>query len=341
VIDWRARAWARAVCRCAAVASGLLSCPWAGAEPQRTLPLAVVADVALPGDTSRFDYASFDAAKHRLFLAHLGANEILVVDTLARAVVGRIKDVSRVHGVLAVAQLDRVYASATGTNEVVAIDAVTLRIVARIPGGRYPDGMAYAPQARKLYVSDQTGATETVIDAGSNHRVATIELGGEAGNSQYDPVTRHVFVNVQSRHELIEIDPATDAIVARDNLPGADGNHGLLIYPQRRLALIACEGNDRLLVFDLVTRAVTQTFPLGAGPDVLAADEQAGIAYVASESGVIDVFKVDSAIRHLAQAQLAPDAHVVAVDPATQLVYFPIRELSGHPVLRIARYTGH
>lgn len=336
-----AGAWTGTLLGCAAFASSLVSCLEASAEPDHTLPLSIVADLALPGDTSRFDYASVDATRHRLFVAHLGASEVLVIDTQARDVVARIPDVSRVHGVLAVAQLDRVYASATGTNEIVAIDAATLRIVARIPGGKYPDGMAYAPQLRKLYVSDETGATETVIDAESNRRMATIELGGEAGNSQYDPATGHVFVNVQSRNELIEIDPAIDAIVARDHLPGADGNHGLLIYPHRRLALIACEHNNRLLVFDLAARVVTQTFPVGAGPDVLAADEQAGVVYVASESGVIDIFQVDAKVSHLAHARLAPNAHVVAVDPQTHLAYFPISDLAGHPLLRVTRYTGH
>ena len=35
----------------------------------------IVADVPLPGDTSRFDYASLDTARHLLFIAHLGASE--------------------------------------------------------------------------------------------------------------------------------------------------------------------------------------------------------------------------------------------------------------------------
>ena len=34
---------------------------------------------------------------------------------------------------------------------------------------------------------------------------------------------------------------------------------------------------------------------------------------------------------------LGPNAHVVAVDPETHLAYFPIKNLDGHPVLRIMR----
>jgi hypothetical protein len=42
------------------------------------LPLTVVADVPLPGDTSRFDYESYDPVRHLLFIAHLGQSEVLV-----------------------------------------------------------------------------------------------------------------------------------------------------------------------------------------------------------------------------------------------------------------------
>lgn len=72
-----------------------------------------------------------DAQRHHLFLAHLGDSAVLVFDTVQRKVIATIPDVSRVHGVLYVPQLDRVYASATGPNKVVAIDAKTFKIIAR------------------------------------------------------------------------------------------------------------------------------------------------------------------------------------------------------------------
>jgi DNA-binding beta-propeller fold protein YncE len=302
------------------------------------LPLAVVVDVPLPGDTSRFDYESYDADRHLLFIAHLGASEVVVFNTLTHQIVGRIGDVRHVHGVLAVPELKRVYASATGTDEVVAIDEDRLAVVARMPGGTYPDGMAYAPEAQKLYVSDETGRTETVIDVRANRRVATIALGGEVGNSQYDPVSKHVFVNVQSLRQLAEIDPASDQVVARTDLPGAKGNHGLLIEPQLRLAFIACEDNDKLIVLDLQSRRIKDAFDVGNDPDVLAYDPSVGLLYVASESGAVSLFKVSpSGMTKVGQGQLAANAHVVGVDPTTHLAYFPIKSLSGHPVLRITK----
>jgi DNA-binding beta-propeller fold protein YncE len=300
------------------------------------LPLTHVADVPLPGRASRFDYESYDAGRHLLFIAHLGDSEVIVFDTLGSRVVARIPGIAAVHGVLVVPELSRVYASATGTNEIVAIDEQTLKEVARMPGGVYPDGMAYAPDAHKLYVSDETGETETVIDVLATERVATIPLGGEVGNTQYDPVSRHVFVNVQTQRQLIEIDPATDKIASRTDLPGAQGNHGLFIDPESRLALIACEDNDRLLVLDMRTMKVAASFDVGGDPDVLAFDAGMHTLYVAGEKGVVSMFSVaGSNVSKIGDGHVGPNAHVVNVDPATHRSYFPLKNVDGHPVLRM------
>src|SRR5690349_6061901 len=109
-----------------------------------SLPLRVLADVPLTGGTTRFDYQSFDGSSGRLYIAHLGSDLMTVFDVNKQTVIGDVKDLKRVHGVLAVPALHRVYASATGTNELAVIDDQNLSIVARVPAGDYPDGIAYA-----------------------------------------------------------------------------------------------------------------------------------------------------------------------------------------------------
>jgi DNA-binding beta-propeller fold protein YncE len=300
------------------------------------LPLKHVGDIPLPGRATRLDYESYDPGRHLLFIAHLGDSEVIVFNTQEARVVGRISNVADVHGVLVVPQLSRVYASATGTNEIVAIDEASMKVVARMPGGIYPDGMAYAPGLHKLYVSDETGGTETVIDVRTNNRVGTIPLGGEVGNTQFDEVSQHIFVNVQTRRQLIEIDPVTDSIVARVDLPGARGNHGLLIGPRQRLAFIACEGNERLLVLDMRTMHVIRSFDVAGDPDVLAFDPAAGALYVAGEAGIVSMFGINgTTVTKLGAGRVGPNAHVVAVDTATHRSYFPLKNVEGHPVLRI------
>lgn len=319
-----------------AITSILTAALYAGRAYAGDLPLKRVTDVPLSGGTTRMDYASLDVRDGRLYIAHLGDSMVTVFGTAAGKVIQDIHGLGHVHGVLVVPELDRVYASATQTDEIAVIDTHALRVITRIPGGRYPDGMAYAPAVHKLYVSDETGATETVIDLATDTRIATLQLGGEAGNSQYDPVSGHVFVNVQTRGDLVEIDPGSDRVVARHPLPGARGNHGLLIDSAERLAFIACEDDDMLLVVDMRSMMVVSSFDVGGEPDVLAYDPGLHRLYVAGEKGVVSVFKVErGVVSKLGEGFVGGNAHVVAVDPRDHRVYFPLKDVDGRPVLRV------
>ncbi len=106
------------------------------------LPLRSVGEVALPGDGSRFDYASLDAQRGLLFVAHLGASEVLEVDVHTHQVVRTIPNVTDVHGVLVVPEVHRVYATATGTDQMVTLDEDTGTVLHTTPTGQYPDGLA-------------------------------------------------------------------------------------------------------------------------------------------------------------------------------------------------------
>ncbi len=294
-----------------------------------------VRDVPLPGDTSRWDYESLDPQMHRMYVTHLGAGTIAVYDIAAGAVIGEIRDVPGVHGVLAIPELGRVYATATNANQVAVIDPLTLAVTATIPGGVYPDGIAYDPEVGKLYVSDETGGTDTVIDTNTNQVVATVPLGGDVGNTQFDPVSHQVFVAVQSRNQIVTIDPQFDQVSGRYDTPGCDHPHGLQISPDRRMAFIACEGNAKLVVMDLQSMSITESHDVGKVPDVLAFDAPRRVLFVAAESGPLTAFsETDTGLKLLAQRDVGPNAHAVAVDLDTGHVYVPLANFGGQPVLR-------
>jgi len=306
-------------------------------QQQRNLPLHFVADITLTGNASRMDYQSFDAKSGRLYIAHLADDMLTVFDVRTQKVIGDVKDLKHVHGVIAVPELHRIYASATGTNELAVIDDQTLQVVARVPAGNYPDGVAYAGKEKKLYVSDLRGKTDTVIDAVTNKVVATIELNAPAGNTQYDAATNRILVAVHTRNAIIEIDPATDKIVGTYPLEGCKDAHGLLIDSVNRFAFAACEASSTLAVFDLNAKKLIATFPVGEEPDVLAFDSDLKRLYVSAESGTITIFDEKAGtLETVGRGFYAAKAHTVAVDSTTHRVYFPLENLNGKPVLRIA-----
>jgi hypothetical protein len=58
--------------------------------------------------------------------------------------------------------------------------------------------------------------------------------------------------------------------------------------------------------------------------------------YVAGEGGVVSMFRFDGThVAKVGEGPLGPNAHVVYVDPATHRSYFALKDLNGHPALRI------
>ncbi|HKN98538.1 MAG TPA: YncE family protein [Pseudonocardiaceae bacterium] len=289
------------------------------------LPLRGVGEVALPGDGSRFDYASLDTGRGLLFIAHLGASQVIEVDVHTGRVVRTIPNVAGVHGVFVVPALHRVYATATDANQMVALDEDTGRVLARAATGEYPDGLAYDPRRNAVWTTNETGGSETVIDAATGAVRGTVPLGGEVGNVAYDPATDRMLVAVQGRDQVAVIDPGSRTVKRWVDLPGCDHDHGLTLDTANRLAFVACDGNATLLTVDLTTWRVIGTNTVGEDPDVLAFDPGSRWLYVAAESGDVAVLGLrDRRLAVLGLDHLADGAHVVAVDSHSHTSYFPV-----------------
>jgi DNA-binding beta-propeller fold protein YncE len=283
----------------------------------------------------RFDYQNLDPTSGRLYIAHMNADQLVVFDTAERKAVANLDGFPRVHGVWAVPELGRVYASITGDHKVAVVDARSLQTLAKVGPIQYPDGLAYAPDVNRVFVSDEHGNADAVIDAKTNALVTSIALGGGAGNTVYDPGSKQILVAVHEPAELVAIDPAKATITARYPLPGLKEPHGISLDEAHRLAFIAGAGNHTLAVFDLDTRKILETHPVGDDPDVLAFDPSLGLLYVSAESGVVTMFREEGRKLALVGQWTMPHAHTVSVDPKTHLVYFPLENVSGKPILRI------
>ncbi|HEY7199519.1 MAG TPA: YncE family protein [Candidatus Dormibacteraeota bacterium] len=323
---------------CGAAGGGALPTARPDAVAAAAVPgYRTVAGVRLPGSPTRWDYQLLDTRADRLYLAHEGANQVVVFDLAQQRVVGTVSGIESVQGLTLAPALGRLYASATGRDEIAVIDVATGQVVTRVASGAGPDGLAYVSALGRLFVSDSAGADVTVIDVGTNRPLTHIPLGDGVGNSQYDPFTGRVLVAVAGRHELDAIDPATATVAARYPLPGCEGAHGVQVdVSGQDRAFVACEANARVLGLDLDTGRVTATVEVGTGPDVLSLDPGLHRLYVASESGVLTVVDAaGSGPTVLTRGSAGPNAHSVAVDPDTHLVYLPLASVGGHSVLRI------
>jgi DNA-binding beta-propeller fold protein YncE len=305
--------------------------PQAAPKPGLTL----VREIPLPGPANRFDYQSIDPSTGRIYMNHMNAGRTIVFDADSGKVITEILDLPRATGVWAVPSHHQVYVSAAGAHEVAIIDDRTLKVISRVGDIRFPDGIAFAREADKVFVSDESGDADVVIDAKTGLERSTIALGGEAGNTHYDSVSHCILVAVQTKNLMVAIDPVSERIVQRYELRGSDHPHGFEIDQDGRLAFVSCEGNAVLLVVDLRTMKVVQTLKVADGPDVLAWDAAWRRLYVAAESGVLSAYWLDGTMLRSVGEIRMPHAHTVSVDPRTHLVYLPLENVNGHPLLRI------
>jgi DNA-binding beta-propeller fold protein YncE len=324
---------------CFATASSLTPASWRSPAVAATIQpkpgLRFVREIPLPGPANRFDYQSVDPGTGRIYMNHMNAGRTVVFDADAGKVMTEITDLPRATGVWAVPSHHQVYVSAAGAHQVAIIDDRTLKVVSRVGGIRFPDGIAFAPEADKVFVSDESGGADVVIDPKTSMKRSTIELGGEAGNTHYDSVSHCILVAVQTKNQLAAIDPVSERLVQRYDLPGSDNPHGFTLDEPGRLAFITSEGNGLLQVLDLRAMKIIQTVKVPDDPDVLAWDPSLRRLYVASESGALSEFWLDGQTLRLIAEIRAPRAHTVSVDPRTHLVYLPLENINGRPVLRI------
>src|SRR5215469_5309543 len=300
--------------------------------------LKQIATIDLPGPPGkRFDYLVIDYDDGWLFSAHLAANQTYVIDLKSNEVLHTISDTPGAEGLEYVPDQRKVYTSNAGDNTIGVVDLNTMKVIRKIPTERKPDGSTYATIAHKLYVSDERAKAVAVIDVRSDKVVTTLHFDSETGVPIYDPNSKLVYVNLQDRNELAAIDPLYDQVVARYPVEGCKRNHGMALDVEHHRAFLACEGNDKLVMFDLDAHKAIDSLPMPSGADVVQFDPGIKRVYVACANGYISVFQEDGPdqLRKLSDVPVQPRVHSLAVDARTHRVYAPEQEEDGQGVARM------
>jgi YVTN family beta-propeller protein len=305
------------------------------------LALEQIADIPLAGGPNRFDYQSLDPTTGLLYLTHSASNLVTIFDTVNRKIVADIPGIADPHDVAVASDLGRVFVTSATDNLVAVVDAHRHTILARIPVGKAPDGLVYDPAQHKVFVADEDGQNDAVIDARSERRIAEIPLGGIAGDVEYDALSHHVLAVVETLNQLVTIDPVSDRIIARSALAGCQGAQDQVLDVSQRLAFVDCIDNATLVMVDLRSMRVLSTQSTGKSPDLMALDTGWHYLYIAAESGVVSVFDEQGrTLRELNKGYIAPGAHSVAVNQKTHDLYFPLQDMNGQPILRIALFQA-
>lgn len=315
-----------------------------GGSSRAHLPLVFVADVDLPGGSTRFDYQDVDRERGRLVVAHMLDASVLFLDLADGSLLRELTGIPVPRGVAVAGDVGLVFVTSS-PNSLVLIDSESMTETARVDTGSAPDGVAWDPTDKVVGVSDQgDGAISLIADSGSGKR-QQIELGGATGNVVFDADRGRFWITVEASsppEQLVAVDPVAGTVEVTIELPGCTAAHGLRLHPDGRTAFVACEANSVLARVDLEDGAVIETSPTGTVPDVITIDPGLGWLYAAAESSDLTVFDINQpGVALIGHDQPGDGAHSVAVDPSTHRVFFPLASgPDGTPVLRIMKPSG-
>jgi YVTN family beta-propeller protein len=304
----------------------------------------VISRMKLGGDGG-WDYLSFDAQRHHLFVSR--GNRVLVVDVAQGKPVGTIADTQGVHGIAIAQDLHRGFTSDGKAASVTAFDLDTLKTVAVIKGtGMNPDAIVYDSASHHVLTLNGKSSSASVIDPATNAVIASIALPGKPEFAVSDGAG-HVYVNIEDKSELVQIDSAKNAVLHTWPLAPCESPSGLAIDRQHHRLFSVCD-NQKMAVLDADTGHLVATLPIGDGPDAVVFDDAASMVYSSNgESGTITAIHEDDA-DHYTVKQTIPtqvSARTLALDPSTHRLYLSAaisgrtRQANGRPSVVPGSFT--
>lgn len=290
-------------------------------------PLYRIAKAIPLGAPERWDYASFDAARNRVYVAH--GDHLAIVDGAKTALMGQVGTFpGGTHGSAALPGANIAYTDDGEAGVAVAFDPQSLKVLKQIPAATDADGIIYDRASGHVFVIEGDSGTITVIDPKTNTAVATIRVGAGLEAADADGKGK-LFVDGVEQHDLIAIDTRTNAVLAHYPMANCQRPHGIAVDAQTRRVFATCV-NKLMMVVDADKGTVLAQLPIGASSDGAAFDPRRKLALSSNGEGTLTVVKEVDA-NHFVKLGDVPtqrSARTIAIDPATGRVFLPAATVS-------------
>ena len=296
---------------CAGVLSIALSASAANAVDYKIVDRIKVPD-------GGFDYATFDPATGRVYMARPDSTTVIDVRT---GKVSALKSATGAHIAMPLPGSSLlVLTQRAGT--VRLVDAATDRVVADLPAGKNPDGATYDPSSKLVFAMNHDGGEATVIDPAAKTVVATIPVGGELEFAVPDGAGR-IFVNVEDKNEIAVIDVKARRVTARYALKGCEAPTGLAYVPSAKLLISSCSDNGVAKVVRADTGAEMASLSIARGADAVIYDDARKLAFIPCRAGTLEIISLADPA-HISVVQHLPTqvgSRTGTLDPATGRLY--------------------
>lgn len=281
--------------------------------------LKVVSRIA--GPDGGWDYASFDPARRRVYVAH--GDKVMSINVDTGAATPDFAAGAHLHAVVPIPGTDLILTTNGGDSSARILNAADGKLIASIPTAKDADGAVYDPSTGLVVVVCGEPGEITLVDPKAARAVGTIKVGASLEYPAVDGKGR-LYVNVEETSEIAAIDIAARKVIARYPMPGCKGPTGLALTPDNRLISACSNGVAKML--DAASGKEVANFKIGARPDSVLLDEGRALAYVPSAmTGDMVVIALSGAknntIIDTVPTQLG--ARTGAVDTKTGRVYLP------------------
>jgi DNA-binding beta-propeller fold protein YncE len=282
------------------------------------------------GGEGKWDYLTFDASAHRLFVSH--ATRVEVVDTEKNAVVGAIPDTPGVHGIALAPELGRGFTSngLAGTATVFDLKSLAVITTVKVTGAK-PDAIIYEPTSRRIFTFNGDGANATAIDAATAKVVGTVALGGGPESGVADGKGL-VYVNLEAAATIVAFDARTLEIKGRWPLAPCQTPTGLGIDREHRRLFVGCRSKVMAVVDGDSGRVIT-TLPIDGGVDGIAFDPATAFAFASNGEGTVTIVHEDSPQKFtlVGNVPTKPGAKTLALDATTHRIYLSTAQYGPPP----------
>lgn len=292
------------------------------------------------GAPDRWDYLTYDAHAHRVYVAH--GDHLTVVDANSGSIIGQVTGMpGGTHGIGIASALNRGLTDDGHAGTVAVFDSNSLELIKTLPAAPDADGIAPDQFSGHFFVIDGDSGIVTVVDPKSETVVANITVGGKL---EFGVADNHgkLYVNGAENKEIIRIDTATNRVDARWPVPNCTSPHGMAIDTASHRLFSSCV-NNVLVVVDTRTGATVASVPIGSGTDAAAFDSRRKLIFSSNgRDGTLTVIKEKNANTYtvVATIKTAVTARTMALDPDTGRIFLVAADIdhnasspNGRPVV--------
>jgi len=275
---------------------------------------------AAAGGGEYFDYLAADSGARRIYVSH--GTEVKVVDADTGAVVGTITGFKKCHGIVVPDGSGKGFITDGDEGKVFVFDVQTLKVTGEIKTADDSDSIIYDPASKHIFVFNGDSHSASVIDPVSATVVKTIEMGGGPEFAAADGKGM-VFNNIEDKNEVAAIDSQTLTIKARWPVAPAGTPTALAMDRTHRRLFSAGRKPQMVVMMDADTGKVLQSFPISAGADAAAFDDEAELLFVSTREGMVHIFHEDSPTKLSPVETLKTEygAKTMALDTKTHNIY--------------------